>query len=94
MRASTAQLLIGRRIEAVVAANAATTRDGIGSQLFLVFEDGSSLELYGQPIPAKGLRPGGIEAAVAYARACSATEIHVFDSTGTREHDASSAGRR
>lgn len=62
--------IVGKTISAVVVAE--KERGAPENQVFLVFSDNTSFELYGAFNVASGTDPGGIEAACRYAKQCGA----------------------
>jgi hypothetical protein len=66
--------IVGKRIETILIATGKPDRD-MGTQIFLVFDDQTWLEIYGKPEPVSGIASGGKRAAIDYARICSATDV-------------------
>ncbi len=75
MKQAGLQQIIGKTIKAVVVRDAHGTTPP--AQVFLVFTDGTSLEIYGELLAAGSLDTGGVEAAVAYAERFGGTVIRL-----------------
>jgi hypothetical protein len=78
MRTSGLIDIIGRRVSAVVI----TEGDGkspIGDQIFIVFDDNTWFEIYGQPSPTSGVCTGGVDDAVFYGQKCNALQVRVLN---------------
>ena len=78
--------ILGRTIKAVVTADNPREPQ---SQVFIVFTDGSSLEIFGRELrAASGLDSGGVDAAVKYAEQFGGTVQVIADSPSGLDVDS------